>query len=335
MNMKNNKKILIILLIIILITLILLFIDKSTYKEYSKNYFYMDTYINIKINTTKNKRQINNIFNDIDYLYSSYHKLSDRYNKYDGIVNIYYLNEILKDGENIELDPKLSEIINLGLEYSNKTEGLFNIASGNLTNIWKEFIDNCNTLPSDSMLDVNININDIKLEGNIYTKYNNVKLDLGAISKGYVTELVSNYLEENNIYSYIINAGGNVKVGKAYNKDNFIVGITDPNNTNNIFTKVNINNLAVVTSGSYQRYCNLDNKIYSHIINPITKYPSNYAKSVTVVSSSSTLGDIYSTYLYLLPVEEGLKIVNSTQDIEAIWYIEEDNIVKSDGFSYE
>ena len=201
------------LLLLILMALILLFIDKSTYKEYSKNYYYMDTYINIKVNTTKNKKEIENIFNDIDYLYSSYHKLSDKYNEYDGIVNVYYLNEILNNKEEIIIDSRLADIINLGIEYYDKTDGLFNIASGNLTSIWKEFIDTCESLPSN--LNANVNINDIKLEENTFTKHNDVKLDLGGISKGYVTELVGNYLEENKIYSYIINAGGNVKVGKA------------------------------------------------------------------------------------------------------------------------
>ncbi len=329
----KKKRIYIVILVLILISLVLLLIDKNTYKEYSKNYFYMDTYINIKINSTKSKKEIDNIFNDIDYLYSSYHKLTSRYDKYDGIVNVYYLNEILDNNEEIEIDKRLSDIIDIGILYYDKTNGLFNIASGNLTSIWKAFIDNCDELPSN--LDVNINIDDIVLDGNKYTKYNDVKLDLGAISKGYVTELVGKYLEDNNIDSYIINAGGNVKVGKAYNKDSYVVGITNPDNKNDIFTKVNVNNLSIVTSGNYQRYCSFNDKIYGHIINPYTKLPSDYMKSVTVISSSSLLADIYSTYLYLLPVEDGMKIVNSTSDIEAIWYIDSDKIVRSDNFNYE
>ena len=111
-----------------------------------------------------------------------------------------------------------------------------------------------------------------------YSKSNDVKLDLGGIAKGYVTELVGRYLEENDIHSYIINAGGNVMVGKAYNKDTFLVGITSPDNKDDMFTKVKVNNLSIVTSGSYQRYCTLDGINYNHIINPITKYPSNYMK---------------------------------------------------------
>lgn len=329
----RKKRIYIVTLVLILISLVLLLIDKNTYKEYSKNYFYMDTYISIKINSTKSKKEMDNIFNDIDYLYSSYHKLTSRYDKYDGIVNVYYLNEILDNNEEIEIDKRLSDIIDIGILYYDKTNGLFNIASGNLTSIWKVFIDNCDELPSN--LDVNINIDDIVLDGNKYTKYNDVKLDLGAISKGYVTELVGKYLEDNNIDSYIINAGGNVKVGKTYNKDSYVVGITNPDNKNDIFTKVNVNNLSIVTSGNYQRYCSFNDKIYGHIINPYTKLPSDYMKSVTVISSSSLLADIYSTYLYLLPVEDGMKIVNSTSDIEAIWYIDSDKTVRSDNFNYE
>lgn len=315
--------------------LVLLYIDKSTYKEYSRNYFYMDTYINIKVNTTKSKSEIDSIFDDIDYLYSSYHKLTDRYNSYDDVVNVYYLNEVLSDSDNIEIDKRLSDIIDLGIEYYDKTQGLFNIAAGNLTSVWKNFVDTCDVLPGESELNVNIDIDDIVLEGNTYTKYNGIRLDLGGITKGYVTELVGEYLENNGIEHYIINAGGNVKVGKSYDKDNYVVGITDPNNTSSIFTKINVNNLSIVTSGDYQRYCELDDKLYSHIINPVTKYPSNYVRSVTVVSEDSSLADIYSTYLYLISVEEGIKIVNNISGIEAIWYIDHDNVIRSDGFNYE
>lgn len=337
MNMKNKslKKLLIVILLLVLVSLILLFIDKSSYKDYTRNYFYFDTYINVKVNTVKTEKEMNDIFNDIDYLYDSYHKLTDAFDSYDGIVNVYYLNNNLNNNESIEIDTRLANIIKTGIDFYDTTDGLFNVAAGNLTIKWKEFIDSCDKLPNMEELNVNTNINDIKLDGNNYSKSNDIKLDLGGIAKGYVTELVGRYLEENDIYSYIINAGGNVMVGKAYNKDTFLVGITNPDNKDDMFTKVKVNNLSIVTSGSYQRYCTLDGVNYNHIINPITKYPSNYMKSVTVISKSSMIADIYSTYLFLLPVEDGLKIVNNTPDIEAIWYIDKDNIVRSDNFNYE
>ena len=73
----------------------------------------MDTYISIKINSTKNKKEMNKIFSDIDYIYSSYHKLTSRYDKYDGLVNVYYLNEVLDNDTEVEIDSRLSDIINI------------------------------------------------------------------------------------------------------------------------------------------------------------------------------------------------------------------------------
>ena len=213
MKTKNVKIILIVILLLVLSSLILLLIDKNSYKNYSRSYFYLDTYINIKVYTTKNEKEMNDIFNDIDYLFDSYHKFTDAFNEYDGIINVYYLNNILNNNEGIEIDKRLSSIIKLGMDYYDITNGLFNIASGNLTIRWKNFIEECDRLPSDNELDVNINIDDISLDNDVYTKKNDVKLDLGGMVKGYVTELVGNYLEEENIHSYIINAGGNVKVG--------------------------------------------------------------------------------------------------------------------------
>ena len=149
-----KRKIGIIILLLILIYLIVLFIDKSIYKNYSKDLFYMVTYINIKLNTTESKKEIDVIFDDIDYLYSSYHKLTDRYHEYDGIINAYYLNELLPDNKEVIIDQRLADIIDIGIDYYNQTNGLFNIASGNLTEVWKEFIDDCAILPTTEDLNV-------------------------------------------------------------------------------------------------------------------------------------------------------------------------------------
>ena len=99
MKNKSLKKILIVILLLVLVSLILLFIDKSSYKDYTRNYFYFDTYINVKVNTVKSEREMNDIFNDIDYLYDSYHKLTDAFDSYDGIVNVYYLNNNLNNND--------------------------------------------------------------------------------------------------------------------------------------------------------------------------------------------------------------------------------------------
>ena len=334
-KIKENKVVSIIIFLFI-VAAILFFIQKITYVEYEKNYFYLDTYINIKLYSNKTESEINEIFDEIDYLYSEYHMLTDKYNEYDNVINIYYLNEVLENNEEIELDSRLSKLINIGLEYYDISEGYINIASANLIDIWKDYIEKEEGVPSqDELNNANISISDISLEGNTYKKNNNVKIDLGSFAKGYITELVGDYLESINIDKYLIDAGGNIKVGNSYKKDNYLIGIQNPINTNQVFIKLNVNNLSIVTSGDYQRYYEYEGVRYNHIIDPYTKYPANKFKSVTVVSENSYLADIYSTYLFLVDLDKGLDIVNNNDEIEAIWYMDEDNIVKSDNFNYE
>lgn len=334
-RIKNNK-VLFIIVFLFIIAGILFILQKINYVKYEKNYFYLDTYINVRLYSNKTEEEINDIFDEIDYLYSEYHMLTDKYNSYDDVINIYYLNEVLKDNEEIEIDSKLSKLINLGLEYYDLTEGYVNIASSYLIDIWKGYIEKEDGVPSLNELNgININISDISLKGNTYSKNNNIKIDLGSFAKGYITELVGNYLESIGIDKYLIDAGGNIKVGNSYKKDNYLIGIQNPIDTSKVFIKLNVNNLSVVTSGDYQRYYEYDGIRYNHIIDPFTKYPSSKFKSVTVVSKDSFLADIYSTYLFLIDLDKGLEIVNNNDKIEAIWYIDENNIVKSDNFNYE
>lgn len=330
--MKKKYKILFILLISLIILTV---IATTNYKKYEKNYFYLDTIINIKINTNLPNHKVEEIFKEIESLYSTYHILADKYNKYDDVINVYYLNELLENDQPIEIEENLSKLINLGIEYYDITNGYINIASANLIDIWKKYIDLKEGIPSAEELNsVNIDITNLTLKDNIYTKKNDLKIDLGSFTKGYVTQLVGNYLESSNINDYIIDAGGNIKVGKPSKKDNYTVGITNPTDPNNIFTKLNVSNLSIVTSGDYQRYYEYNGIRYNHIINPYTKYPSNYFKSVTVITEDSFIADVYSTYLFLVDLDTGLEVINNTEGIEAIWYIEEDNIVKSNGFNF-
>ena len=327
----DKKKIFSICIFLFCVILFIFIFNKITYKEYEKNYFYLDTYINVKLYSNKSEKKINKIFNEIENIYSEYHMLTDKYNSYDDVVNVYYLNEVLDNDVDIEINSKLSELIDLGMKFYDITDGYINIASSNLIDIWKEYIEKGEGIPSDVELNsVNIDIDDISLKDDIYSKSNNVKIDLGAYAKGYITELVCEYLESKGIDKYLVDAGGNIKVGNSYNKDNYTIGIQDPVDTSKIFTKLDINNLSVVSSGDYQRYYEYDGIRYNHIIDPYTRMPSSNYKSVTVIAKDSFLADIYSTFLFLVDLEKGKEIVSKNNNIEAVWYIDSDNIVYSD-----
>ena len=276
----------------ILLLMCILLLTGCKNNMYKKTMFYMDTYIEVKIyDIFKNKS--NELFENIDNIYSEYHKLTDRYNSYDDLINIYYLNNRLDVNESIEISSKLSDVINYGIDAYNSTNGYVNIALGNVIDVWNKYRKEGKEVPKMyELTSLDIDINDINLKDNKYLKKKDVKLDLGSYAKGYVTEIVAKYLEDNDCNKYLINAGGNVRVGKSYKSDKFIVGLEEPFNTSNIYDTLSVENTSVVTSGSYQRYYKVDGIIYNHIINPKTLFPDNYTKSVTVITKDSGYADV-------------------------------------------
>ena len=199
---------------------------------------------------------------------------------------------------------------------------------GNVIDIWKKYQNNKNGVPTKEELEkVNTSsINDIVLKDGNKIKNNHVNIDLGSISKGYTTSLVGEYLDSIGIEEYLINAGGNVLVGNHYNNSTYKIGIEDPDNKNDIFTVLKGNNISVVTSGGYERFYEYDGKKYHHIISPKTLYPTDYMKSVTIITSDSALADLLSTTLFLMNIEDGKEYINSLDNVEAIWYTNDNEI---------
>ena len=299
-----------------ILLIFILLLTGCSKQEYSKNLFYMDTIINVKLyNISETKA--NEAFDEIENIYKKYEQLT---NFYDENSELSKLNNDV----NYEISTDLLELIKIGYEWDNKTNGLLNINIGNLTKIWHDFRENPIELP---------NVNDIKIE---HLKMDNdkilnekVNIDLGSITKGFVTEKVGEYLEENGITYYLINAGGNVKVGKS-NKGYYNIGIASPI-SDETFEIVKEENISVVTSGGYERFYEYDGVMYHHIIDPNTKYPANYMKSVTVIGEDSGLCDILSTTLFLMNIEDGKEFIKD-YDVKVIWFTNDNEIIKSDNY---
>ena len=313
--------------IFLFLTVLFILTGCNNQEYYSKNLFYMDTVINIKI-YDDNKEKVNKAFEEIENLYQKYENIT---NFYDENSELYTVNNNNTDNEYIYLSNELADLINLGLDWYYKSDGLLNINIGNLTKIWHDFRENPTSLPSD-LNDIVIDINQIKLEGNKLLN-NNPSIDLGCLVKGYVTQLAGQYLEDNGLEYYLINAGGNVKAGKSH-KGHYNIGIASPINSNETFEIIKGENISVVTSGGYERFVEYDGVLYHHIIDPNTKYPANFVKSVTVIGKDSGQCDALSTILFLMDVETGKEFIKD-YDVEVIWFTNENEIIKSDGFSYE
>ena len=299
-----------------IVLILILLLTGCSKQEYSKNLFYMDTIINIKIyNVSESKA--NEAFDEIEKLYQKYEQLT---NFYDEDSELSKLNNDV----NYEISDDLFELIKIGYEWDIKTNGLLNINIGNLTKIWHDFRENPVSLPN---LD-DVSIEHLKLQDDKILN-DKVNIDLGSITKGYVTEKVGIYLESIGIDYYLINAGGNVKVGKS-NKGYYNIGIASPI-SDETFEIVKDENISVVTSGGYERFYEYDGVMYHHIIDPNTMYPANYMKSVTVIGKDSGLCDILSTTLFLMDIDSGKEFIKD-YDVKVIWFTNDNEIIKSDNY---
>ena len=317
------------IIVVFLFILLTFFISRNNITEYNKNFFYMDTIITVKINI-KNNINKDKIFDGIDKIYSKYQKLT---NYYDNNSDIYYINNNDSKDEELTIDEDLYKILELSNTWKEKSNNKFNINIGKVLEVWNKYRDNNLGIPSmDDLNNAYNSINELVLLGNNKIKNTHPSIDLGAISKGYASEEVEKYLKDNNITDFIINAGGNVIVGTPSKKDKFSIGIKNPEEKNDIYKTIYGKDISVVTSGSYERFYEYNNVRYSHIIDPDTLYPANNFLSVTVISKSSSIADILSTTLFILPLEDGLNLVESMPDTEAIYYISKDNIITSKGF---
>jgi len=319
---------LIIIAALLLCVLIYCFLNKK--KEYTKNLYYMDTYIYVKI-YEKSSEKAEVILNEVEQIYREYHELTDRYNHYDGIFNIYDIHNNTLEDETLTLDQKLYDILEFAYNWHKKYYKL-NIEMGDIIDVWKKYRDTSIGIPTLEELNSASNYVELVLLDDNQILNNQTNLDLGSVAKGYATEKVGEYLESIGVEQYLINAGGNVKVGKAYNKDYYKIGVQSPSVDGNLLTVVKGNNISVVTSGDYERNYTYNGKEYHHIIDPDTLFPSEYMKSVTVICKDSSLGDVLSTILFLMSVEDGQEFIKNS-DVEAIWYTNDNQIIRSEGFS--
>lgn len=317
-------------IVLVFLFLGIFFVFNKKMKLYSKDLFYMDTYINVKF-YCDDKNSADDIMNEIDRIYREYHELTDRYNSY-GINNVYFINNNNSSDKEILLDSRLYDLIKYAYDFGNNSDGLFDINMGGVIDVWKKYRDNGEGIPSIDELKSANKRNNVILLGNNRIKNNHPNIDLGGVSKGYTTQRVGDYLESVGIKYYLINAGGNVLAGSSYNKDYYKIGIQSPDK-NGISYVLNSSNLSVVTSGGYERNYSYNGKVYHHIISPKTLFPTNYMKSVTVVSHDSGLSDLLSTTLFLMDVDSGKKFLKN-YDAEAIWILNDNSIVKSEGFSF-
>jgi len=321
---------------------------KEKFTDYSFDYF--DTVTTI-VGFEETKEEFNNNCKEIKSLLGQYHKLYTIYNNYEseGINNLCSLNKtVYGEHRELKVDDKIIEMLQYAKEMHTATEGNLNVAMGSVLSIWHNYREDgindpaaAELPPMDQLVAASehMNIEDILINGEagmVLLADPEMKLDVGAIAKGYAVEEVALWMAEKGMNGYSLNVGGNIRiVGSRDDGKKWKVGIENPDRAdveNPYIQYLMLEDMSVVTSGVYQRYYEVDGKRYHHIIDPETLMPGENFMSVTVVCKSSAMGDALSTALFNMSYEEGNILIEKFSDAEAMWVFPDGEIKCSEGF---
>lgn len=158
-------------------------------------------------------------------------------------------------------------------------------------------------------------------------------LDLGAVGKGYAADRIVELWREMGLTSGLLNLGGNVQcLGARPDGKDWSVDIRDPDNANKALATVSGRDMAVVTSGSYQRYFEENGQSYHHILDPETCAPARSgARSVSVIGPSGLVCDALSTALFTMTPREAAEYWQERHDFDFIYYTEEGTLWYTSG----
>lgn len=275
----------------------------------------------------------------IHHALASYHQLFDIYHTYPGVVNLKTLNETAATAP-VKVDKKIMELLAFCREVYDATSGKVNIAMGSVLQLWHEaredgIADPANAkLPQEEALEEAARHTDLSQlildeeAGTVFYADPEMRLDVGAIAKGYALEQVCKTAPE----GLLISVGGNVRAtGAKPDGGSWVVGIQNPTGEEGYLHTVEVEDISVVTSGDYQRYYTVDGVSYHHIIDPETLYPGRLWRAVTVLCPDSGLADGLSTALFLLPQAEGQALLDKF-GCEALWVDSDNHVYYSPGF---
>ena len=282
-----------------------------------------------------------------------YNQLYDIYNDYDGVTNIKTINDNAGIAP-VTVDDKILGMLELAQTMYDTTGGKLNIALGSVLNIWHNYReaaladdnDSNNQLPTQEELDAaaqHCDIANLIIDEDAKTVYladPAMSLDVGSVGKGYAVEMVCQAAQARGLTSALVSVGGNLRaIGKKPDGSQWTGGVENPWNASEVYTTdslfgaaINMSDMALVTSGDYQRYFVVDGKRYHHLIDPDTLWPAAYFNSVTVLCPDSGMADCLTTGLFCMPLEEGQKLVESLDGVEAMWCTPDQQAVASSGW---
>ncbi len=307
-------------------------------EKITKTSYYMDTICDITIYDMEDMSEENanaaidaafNLCADLEATISATMETSD----------VYKINEA--GGRAVECSDVTIELLKMGMDYGDLSDGKFDITLGQVTDLWDFHGDNPAVPSQDAVAEAltAVDYQQIQISGNKVSMTNpKGKINLGGIGKGFIADRAAGHLESLGVTSAIVNFGGNIVAIGSNGKDPFKIGIKDPNSeSGDILGAVTVSDATVVTSGVYERCFEQDGKTYHHILDVETGYPvDSDVVSVTLVAPKGYSGvcDALSTTCLIYGVEDGMELIEGADNVEAIFVDRDGEIHKTSGMDY-
>jgi thiamine biosynthesis lipoprotein len=235
----------------------------------------------------------------------------------------------------VKVDREVFELTKRAISYSEMSGGAFDISIVAMDKIW--LYDGSMTQMPDSLA-VRKSVEKVGFEhivldsvnSTIYLSRHGMKIGFGSIGKGYAADRGRAILRANGVKGGIVNASGDLSAwGEQVNRKPWNIGITNPFKTRKLVKVLKIRNASVATSGSYEKYAEIDGKRYSHIINPRTGYPSTGLTSVTIIGPCAEFANALSTSIMVLGAKEGLKLIRRFPEYRYVFLTDTGRIIRS------
>lgn len=270
-------------------------------------------------------------------------QLYDIYTPYQGVQGLYQLNQQAGQGP-VKLEPEALDLLEFGQDCFRLTEGRVNVAMGAVLSIWHDLRLEAGQNPDQARLprqeDLEAAAEHCRMEdlivdrqaGTAELRDPKMRLDVGAVAKGYAVQQVTETLEEAGYRDFILSAGGNVQAqGTPPDRDNWTVGVQSPEEPGKLVAAIEVSDMAVVTSGGYERFYTVEGRQYHHIVDPSTLYPAERMLSATVICPEGGLADCLSTALFLTEPQEALEFVRTIPNARAVLTTLDGEILDSAG----
>lgn len=225
----------------------------------------------------------------------------------------------------VKVDWEIFDLIERSLRISRITDGYFDISYGGIDKSFWNFDREMKELPNPELIRDHlklVNYQNVILDGEhqtVFLKEKGMRIGFGGIGKGYAAEMAKRLLQKRGVISGIVNASGDLTTwGNQADGKPWTVGIADPDNAKQPFSYMNITDMAVATSGNYEKFVMINGKKYSHTINPKTGMPVSGVKSVTIFCPNAEIADAMATPVSIMGIDAALNMVNQINHLECI-----------------